>query len=92
MSLRPEHPDTLISMGQLALIYENQGRWTEAEKLFVQVMETEKTIVLGPKHPNESLESLAGWRSKLMSHDIASSNQDLSPIDTAQKKVDSAFY
>ncbi|KAN0071449.1 hypothetical protein V8E54_010045, partial [Elaphomyces granulatus] len=60
-----EHPDTLISMGQLALIYENQGRWTEAEKLFVQVMETEKTV-LGPKHPNESLESLAGWRSKLM--------------------------
>ncbi|KAK4117998.1 purine and uridine phosphorylase [Parathielavia appendiculata] len=31
--LGPNHPDTLISMGNLALTYKNQGRWEEAEKL-----------------------------------------------------------
>ena len=49
--LGPEHPDTLTSMHNLASTYRDQGRWTEAEKLFVQVMETEKTV-LGPEHPD----------------------------------------
>jgi Tetratricopeptide repeat len=48
--LGPEHPDTLANMASLAYTYRNQGRWTEAEKLFVQVMETSKTV-LGPEHP-----------------------------------------
>jgi tetratricopeptide repeat protein len=39
----------LASMGWMASTYRNQGRWTEAEKLFVQVLETEKTV-LGPGH------------------------------------------
>ena len=34
--------DTLSSMNNLASTYRNQGRWTEAEKLEVQVMEDEK--------------------------------------------------
>jgi hypothetical protein len=38
-------------MANLASTYWNQGRWTEAEKLDVQVMETRKTV-LGPEHPD----------------------------------------
>jgi Tetratricopeptide repeat len=48
-ALGPEHPDTLTSMANLASTYRIQGRWAEAEKLFVQVMETSKTV-LGPEH------------------------------------------
>jgi hypothetical protein len=33
-----EHPYTLTDMNNLALTYRNQGRWTEAENLGVQVM------------------------------------------------------
>ncbi|MCJ1471106.1 hypothetical protein MMC07_009754 [Pseudocyphellaria aurata] len=38
--LGPEHPDTLRSMANIASTYQNQGRWTEAEELDVQVLET----------------------------------------------------
>ena len=41
--LGADHPSTLTSMANLASTYRNQGRWGEAEKLFVQVMETSKT-------------------------------------------------
>jgi hypothetical protein len=44
-------PSTLISMANLASTYRNQGRWEEAEKLLVQVMETRKTK-LGADHPS----------------------------------------
>ncbi|OJJ65820.1 hypothetical protein ASPBRDRAFT_60234 [Aspergillus brasiliensis CBS 101740] len=40
--LGPEHPDTLSSMNNVALIYGNQGRWKEEEELQVQVMELYK--------------------------------------------------
>ncbi|KAI9776224.1 MAG: hypothetical protein M1816_005406, partial [Peltula sp. TS41687] len=46
-----EHPDTLISMGNLALTYSKQGRWKEAEELEMQVMETRKKV-LGVEHPD----------------------------------------
>jgi Tetratricopeptide repeat len=46
-----DHPDTLTSIANLALTYRNQGRWKEAEQLFVQVMETRKTV-LGVDHPD----------------------------------------
>jgi hypothetical protein len=49
--LRPEHPDTLTSMGNLASTYGNQGRRKEAEELKVQVMKTRKKV-LGEEHPN----------------------------------------
>ena len=55
--LGPEHPDILTSMANLVLTYWNQGQWTEAEKLDMQVMETKK-IVLGPEHP-DTLTSMA---------------------------------
>jgi Tetratricopeptide repeat len=43
--LGPEHPDTLISISNLAFTYWNQGRWTEAEKLNIQGMEASKTVL-----------------------------------------------
>ncbi|KAH7119535.1 kinesin light chain 3 [Dendryphion nanum] len=46
-----EHPNTLISMANLASTYSNQGRWKEAEELLVQVMET-SSRVLGYEHPD----------------------------------------
>ena len=52
-----EHPDTLISMANLASTYRNQGRWKEAEELYVQVMETRKRV-LGGEHP-DTLTSMA---------------------------------
>src|ERR1700722_10818126 len=49
--LGEEHPDTLSSMGNLALTYAPQGRWKEAEVLQVSVMETRKRV-LGEEHPD----------------------------------------
>jgi tetratricopeptide repeat protein len=48
------------SMDNLASAYRRQGRWTEAEKLQVRVMETRKTV-LGPEHPHTltSMDNLA---------------------------------
>jgi Tetratricopeptide repeat len=36
--LGAEHPDTLTSMGNLASMYRNQGRWEEAEELQAKVL------------------------------------------------------
>ena len=49
--LGKEHPDTLVSIGNLASTYWNQGRWTEAEELEERVMETRKKV-LGKEHPD----------------------------------------
>ena len=49
--LGEEHPDTLISMANLASTYSNQGRWKEAEELQRQELETYSRI-LGQEHPN----------------------------------------
>jgi len=43
--LGEEHPDTLSSMGNLAVTYWNQGRWREAEELEIQVMQMRKRIL-----------------------------------------------
>ena len=59
--LGDDHPDTLISMGNLASIYRKQGHWKEAEALEVVVME--KTMqVLGDDHPS-TLRSMANLAS-----------------------------
>ena len=47
--LAEKHPDTLLSMGNLAVTYSNQGRLNEAEQLQVQVMNMRGTL-LGEKH------------------------------------------
>jgi hypothetical protein len=44
-----EHPDTLVSMNNLASAYSDQGRWKEAEELALQVLEATKTV-LGAEH------------------------------------------
>ena len=55
--LGEEHPSTLTSIANLASTFWNQGRWKEAEELFVQVMET-SLRVLGEEHPS-TLTSMA---------------------------------
>ena len=59
--LGAEHPSTLSSITNLASTYRNQGRWKEAEELFVQVMET-SSRVLGQEHPS-TLTSMANLAS-----------------------------
>ena len=49
--LGPEHPDTLISMGNLACTYTDQGKWEEAEQLWIEVLDMRNKL-LGPEHPN----------------------------------------
>ena len=49
--LGEEHPDTLMSMDNLAFTYQSQGRWKEAEMLEVLVVETRKRV-LGEEHPD----------------------------------------
>jgi hypothetical protein len=50
MKLGEDHPDTLTSMANLASTLWNQGRWEEAEQLFMQVVKTSKAK-LGEDHP-----------------------------------------
>lgn len=48
--LGPEHPDTVASMNKLALIFDNQGNYREAERMHRQIL----TILekrLGGEHP-----------------------------------------
>ena len=47
--LGEEHPDTLTSMGNLASIYNNQGKWKEVEALEVVVIEKRKHL-MGEEH------------------------------------------
>jgi hypothetical protein len=54
--LGAEHPDTLLSMGNLAVTYSNQGKWNEAEQLEVQVLDMRKKL-LGAEHPD----TLQAW-------------------------------
>ena len=48
---RPNHPDTLLAMGNLARTYSDQGRIIDAAKLEEQVLEKRKQI-LGENDPN----------------------------------------
>ncbi|KAJ5242016.1 uncharacterized protein N7469_000343 [Penicillium citrinum] len=58
--LGDEHEEVIDSTSMLARAYWLDGRWEEAEQLFVQVMETRKTK-LGEDHPDTltSMHSLA---------------------------------
>ena len=44
--LGEEHPDTLISMGNLAATYRQQSQWKEAEALEVVVVEKTKHVLI----------------------------------------------
>ncbi|KAF2875763.1 Tetratricopeptide repeat-domain-containing protein, partial [Massariosphaeria phaeospora] len=59
--LGEEHPDTLTSIGNLALTYRNQGRWKEAEELQAKELEI-CSRVLGEEHPS-TLTSMANLAS-----------------------------
>ncbi|KAF8978350.1 hypothetical protein BDQ17DRAFT_1265746, partial [Cyathus striatus] len=51
------HPDTLVSMHNLAETYSRLGQWKEAEELQIQVIYQRKDI-LGSEHP-DTLESIS---------------------------------
>jgi len=55
--LGPEHPDTLISMNDLANVYRDEGQYAQAEVLYSQTLEKRRRV-LGPEHP-DTLEVLA---------------------------------
>ncbi|KAJ6000894.1 hypothetical protein N7481_001303 [Penicillium waksmanii] len=59
--LGDEHEEVIDSTSMLATAYWLDGRWEEAEQLFVQVMETSKTK-LGEDHPS-TLKSMANLAS-----------------------------
>jgi hypothetical protein len=59
--LGADHPDTLTSMGNLALIYYRQGQWNAAQDLFVQVMDLSKKK-LGADYP-DTLKSMGNLTS-----------------------------
>ena len=58
--LGAEHPDTIVSMGNLAIVYSSQRMWNEAEQLESQVLDMRKKL-LGVEHLHTigSMENLA---------------------------------
>ena len=58
--LGAEHPDVATSLNNLALLYKSQGRYTEAEPLYIQALDMIKKL-LGAEHPDvaTSLNNLA---------------------------------
>ncbi len=60
-NLGPEHPDTLTSLNNLALLLDDKGDYNGAEPLYRRALEARERI-LGPEHPNtlSSLNNLAG--------------------------------
>ena len=49
--LGEEHPDTLASMNNLAVLYLDQGKYAEAEPLLVKALEVGRRV-LGEEHPD----------------------------------------
>ena len=58
--LGPDHPDTALSLNNLAVLYDNQGKYDKAEPLYQRAL-TIREKVLGPDHPDTatSLNNLA---------------------------------
>ena len=48
--LGEEHPDVANSLNNLAGLYKSQGRYEEAEPLYIQALDMRKKL-LGDKHP-----------------------------------------
>jgi hypothetical protein len=76
-----KHPDTLISMDNLASTYRNQGRWKEAEELEVQVMETFERV-LGNELPS-TLTSIANLASTYRNQGRWKEAEELAPASVA---------
>jgi tetratricopeptide (TPR) repeat protein/predicted Ser/Thr protein kinase len=47
--LGPEHPDTLLSMHQLAMVYVNEGKFPQAEALLSETVQIRRAVS-GPEH------------------------------------------
>ena len=58
--LRGSHPNTFDSLNNLALVYNRQGKYGDAERLYMECLE-KRRVVLGESHPNtlQSLKMLA---------------------------------
>jgi len=54
------HPDIAVSLNDLAALYQNQGRFAEAETLFLQALEIYRKAL--PKAIPTSLRTLTIWR------------------------------
>ena len=63
--LRPEHPDTLVSLNNPAALLAVGGRHAEAEPLFVRLVDARRRV-LGEQHPQtrSAVESLAELRTQ----------------------------
>ena len=57
--LGPDHPDVAVSLNNLGVLYQNQGRYDDAEPLYQRALEIREKV-LGPDHPDVamSLDSL----------------------------------
>ena len=49
--LGPEHPDTLITVGNLAVLFEDKGDYEQAEAYYKRELEARERL-LGPEHPS----------------------------------------
>ena len=49
--LGEENPDTLGSMTNLSVVYERQGKYTQAETGFAKIVEVRRRV-LGEEHPD----------------------------------------
>jgi tetratricopeptide (TPR) repeat protein len=49
--LGPDHPDTATSLNNLAYLYQQQGRYSDAEPLLRQALSI-REHVFGPEHPD----------------------------------------
>ena len=49
--LGEEHPETLTSMNNLAVLYRAEGKYPQAEPLYMRVVEVQRRV-LGADHPN----------------------------------------
>ncbi|WP_133158959.1 tetratricopeptide repeat protein, partial [Microcystis aeruginosa] len=58
--LGDNHPHVATSLNNLAALYESQGRYTEAEPLYLEALDLKKQL-LGDNHPHvaTSLNNLA---------------------------------
>ncbi|KAF2627622.1 kinesin light chain 1 [Macroventuria anomochaeta] len=50
-TIGPEHPDTLISMNEIAVALSDQGKYAEAKKMHRETLELGKKV-LGEEHPH----------------------------------------
>jgi hypothetical protein len=52
--LGDDHPDTARSLHNLALFYEEQGHFAQAEPLYIEAVEIAERVLVG-EHPNTKI-------------------------------------